>query len=43
MVEVPYDSALAAQRADETIESPMRRALRRLRRRKGAVAGLIVM
>ena len=43
MVEVPYDSALAAQRADETIESPMRRALRRLRRRKGAIAGLIVI
>ena len=43
MVEVLYDSALAAQRADETIESPMRRALRRLRRRKGAVAGLIVI
>ena len=43
MVEVPYDSALAAQRADEAIESPMRRALRRLRRRKGAVAGLIVI
>jgi len=31
------------RRADETVESPMRRALRRLRRRKAAVAGLVVI
>src|SRR4029077_5465075 len=43
MADVPYDSALIERRADETIESPMRRALRRLKRRKGAVAGLIVI
>jgi peptide/nickel transport system permease protein len=43
MADVPYDSALIERRADETIESPMRRALRRLKRRKGAVVGLIVI
>ena len=43
MADVPYDSALIERRADETIESPMRRALRRLKRRKGAVLGLIVI
>ena len=43
MADVPYDSALVARRADETVESPMRRALRRLRRRKGAVVGLVVI
>ena len=43
MADVPYDSALIGKRADETIESPARRALRRLWRRKGAVAGLIVV
>jgi peptide/nickel transport system permease protein len=43
MADVPYDSALIAKRADETIESPMRRALRRLWRRKGAVVGLVVV
>jgi peptide/nickel transport system permease protein len=32
-----------ALRRDETIESPMRRALRRLLRRKGAVFGLVVI
>ena len=31
------------RRADETIESPARRAMRRLWRRKGAVAGLVVV
>ena len=31
------DVALPALRRDETVESPMRRALRRLLRRKGAV------
>jgi peptide/nickel transport system permease protein len=43
MADVPYDSALIARRADETVESPMRRALRRLKRRKGAVFGLVVI
>ena len=43
MVDVPYDSALAPRRADETVESPMRRALRRLKRRKGAIVGLVVI
>ena len=43
MADVPYDSALVARRADETVESPMRRALRRLKRRKGAIAGLAVI
>ena len=43
MADVPYDSALVAKRADETIESPARRALRRLWRRKGAVVGLFVV
>ena len=43
MADVPYDSALVERRADETVESPMRRALRRLRRRKGAVVGLVVI
>jgi peptide/nickel transport system permease protein len=43
MADVPYDSALVVRRADETVESPMRRALRRLKRRKGAVAGLVVI
>ncbi len=43
MADVPYDSALVARRADETVESPMRRALRRLKRRKGAVVGLVVI
>ena len=43
MADVPYNPALIARRADETVESPTRRALRRLKRRKGAVAGLIVI
>src|SRR5437660_10161745 len=43
MADVPNDSALVEKRADETVESPARRALRRLWRRKGAVAGLIVV
>jgi peptide/nickel transport system permease protein len=43
MADVPYDSALVVRRADETVESPMRRALRRLRRRRGAVIGLVVI
>ncbi|MEJ0075888.1 MAG: ABC transporter permease [Alphaproteobacteria bacterium] len=43
MADVPYDRALVEKRADETVESPARRALRRLWRRKGAVVGLIVV
>ena len=43
MADVPYDSALVAKHADETVESPTRRALRRLRRRKGAIVGLAVI
>jgi peptide/nickel transport system permease protein len=43
MADVPYDSTLVQRRADETVESPMRRALRRLKRRKGAVIGLVVI
>jgi peptide/nickel transport system permease protein len=43
MADVPYDTALIPPRTDETVESPARRAWRRLRRRKGAVAGLIVL
>ena len=43
MADVPYDSALVARRADETVESPTRRALRRLKRRKGAIVGLAVI
>jgi len=43
MADVPYDSALVEKRADETVESPARRAVRRLWRRKGAVAGLVVV
>jgi len=39
---IAYDPALAARR-DEALESPTRRALRRLVRRKGAVVGLIVI
>jgi peptide/nickel transport system permease protein len=43
MADVPYDTALILLRADESVESPARRAWRRLKRRKGAVAGLIVL
>jgi peptide/nickel transport system permease protein len=43
MADVPYDTALVPLRADESVESPARRAWRRLKRRKGAVAGLIVL
>ncbi len=42
MTDVALDSTLVA-RADERVESPMRRALRRLKRRKGAVVGLVVI
>jgi len=42
MTDIALDSALTA-RADERVESPMRRALRRLKRRKGAVVGLVVI
>jgi peptide/nickel transport system permease protein len=43
MADVPYETALVPLRADESVESPARRAWRRLKRRKGAVAGLIVL
>jgi peptide/nickel transport system permease protein len=43
MADVPYDTALIPLPADESVESPARRAWRRLKRRKGAVAGLIVL
>jgi len=42
MTDIALDSTLVV-RADERIESPMRRALRRLKRRKGAVVGLVVI
>ncbi|MGB9370298.1 MAG: ABC transporter permease [Xanthobacteraceae bacterium] len=41
MSTIAFDPSLA--RADETVESPARRALRRLWRRKGAVVGLVVV
>jgi peptide/nickel transport system permease protein len=41
MVDAAYDAGLV--RADEAVESPMRRAWRRLRRRKGAILGLAVI
>ncbi|MGE5156706.1 MAG: ABC transporter permease, partial [Gemmatimonas sp.] len=34
---------MAATGADDTLESPSRRALRRLVKRKGAVIGLVVI
>jgi len=43
MSDVPYDSALVPKRADETVESPARRAWRRLKRRKGAMVGLAII
>jgi peptide/nickel transport system permease protein len=43
MADVPYDAALIPLRADESVESPARRAWRRLKRRKGAMAGLVVL
>jgi peptide/nickel transport system permease protein len=43
MTDLTFDPALAARRADETVESPARRALRRLMRRKGAIFGLVVI
>jgi peptide/nickel transport system permease protein len=43
MADVPYDTAPIPLRAEESVESPARRAWRRLKRRKGAVAGLIVL
>jgi len=42
MTDIALDNALVV-RADERVESPMRRALRRLKRRKGAVVGLVVI
>jgi peptide/nickel transport system permease protein len=43
MADVAFDSTLVAKSVDETIESPARRALRRLKRRKGAIFGLAVI
>jgi peptide/nickel transport system permease protein len=43
MSDVAYDSRLVPKRADETVESPARRAMRRLKRRKGAIVGLAVI
>jgi peptide/nickel transport system permease protein len=43
MSDVAYDSTLVPKLADETVESPARRALRRLKRRKGAIVGLAVI
>jgi peptide/nickel transport system permease protein len=43
MADVPYDTALIPARADESVESPARRAWRRLKRRKGAMVGLVVL
>jgi peptide/nickel transport system permease protein len=43
MTDATYEHALVPVRADETIESPARRAWRRLKRRKGAMAGLVVL
>jgi len=42
MADATYDTAMLV-RADETVESPARRAWRRLKRRKGAMAGLFVL
>jgi peptide/nickel transport system permease protein len=42
MADATYDNALIV-RADETVESPARRAWRRLKRRKGAMFGLVVL
>jgi peptide/nickel transport system permease protein len=43
MTDTAYDAALLRARADETVESPARRAWRRLKHRKGAMAGLVVL
>jgi peptide/nickel transport system permease protein len=42
MVDAPFTASLISDR-DEVAESPARRALRRLKRRKGAVLGLVVL
>jgi peptide/nickel transport system permease protein len=42
MTDATYDAALAGQKQD-SIESPTRRALRRLMRRKGAILGMAVI
>lgn len=42
MTDATYDAALAGQKQD-SIESPTRRALRRLMRRKGAIFGIAVI
>jgi peptide/nickel transport system permease protein len=43
MAEAAYSPALTADRRDARVDTPTRRALRRLARRKGAVFGLIVI
>ena len=43
MAEAAYDDALIGARAQDAVESPARRALRRLLRRKGALFGLAVI
>jgi len=43
MADVPYDAALIPLRADESVESPARRGLAQAQRRKGAMAGLVVL
>ena len=42
MTDIALDTTVVT-RADERVESPMRRALRRLKRRKCAVVGLVVI
>jgi len=43
VAEAAYDDALIGARAQDAVESPARRALRRLLRRKGALFGLAVI
>jgi peptide/nickel transport system permease protein len=43
VAEAAYDDALVGARAHDAVESPTRRALRRLLRRKGALFGLAVI
>jgi peptide/nickel transport system permease protein len=43
MTDATYNPTLLRARADDVVESPMRRAWRRLKRRKGAMAGLAVL
>lgn len=43
MTDTAFDPTLVKATTDDTVESPMRRAWRRLRRRKGAMVGLVVL